>query len=387
MEGGRNVPRSIERQLWSESIGHCMNPMCQTELIEDATNVGEMAHIIPHAVGGGVSFDNLILLCRKCHTQIDRNATGTTVYELQKWKENRNIEIQHKFEKYYNSFEELKNVVVPILERNGQICDNYGPANSDSQSEEKHALWLKFEAEIISNNRRLKLILNKNLGLFHNENQQIIDEFVAHTHEFVETRNDNPIQRVMLFPRNLLSIFGIEKDDCLRLVPNVSAIQNFVTHLIDEGRFVQLHLLPNQVLVYRENGNLKKLDLGDRPNVLQILFSGRYYRPITTEVRLADLIFFLEWLVKNNVSYKFKSKKNLTELILNGTHRIKLCYKYCLSLSDLHEIEIEDGLKVVNLHNWNGATSSKDAREYASKVGITLFNQNQFFIFAHKNIK
>ena len=131
--------------LWAEAIGHCMNPECQIELIKDGVSVGEMAHIKAHADGGDVSFDNLLLLCTNCHTRTDGNRTEDTVPQLKEWKTNRNVEIVKRFEKQYRSFGQLQEAVTPILERNGQIFDSYGPSTDQPYNSERHGLWLKFE--------------------------------------------------------------------------------------------------------------------------------------------------------------------------------------------------------------------------------------------------
>ena len=67
------IPRRTQKMLWSESMGHCMNPQCRKDLFQDDTNIGELAHIEPNADGGDVSFDNLLVLCRHCHKTIDDN--------------------------------------------------------------------------------------------------------------------------------------------------------------------------------------------------------------------------------------------------------------------------------------------------------------------------
>ena len=102
------VPRSVERKLWAESMGHCMSPDCQVELYQNGTNLGEMAHMVPHAEGGDVTFENLLLLCLNCHTQIDENRTESTMSQLNQWKSNRNAEISRSFEKSTLPLKSLK---------------------------------------------------------------------------------------------------------------------------------------------------------------------------------------------------------------------------------------------------------------------------------------
>ena len=387
MNKRQSVPRSTERMLWSEAIGHCMNPECQSELIENDISVGDMAHIKEFAEGGDDSFKNLILLCKNCHKQTDGNRTEETIGQLQEWKRNRNCEISERFEQRYASFETLKDSVIPILSRNSIIFHNYGPSDDEPNSEERHQMWLKFEPEIISNNRRLQLMLERNKHLIHKANRPLVDEFIAHICKFVETRDDNPIQRVLLFPQDFLSIFGLGPAEDRGLVSNVSALQNLIADLVRGDKFVELDLENEKTLRYRENNVVKTLDLLDRPRIYQVYYSGKYYRPETTKVRLEGLVFYLEWLSKNNIDYTFDDFRNLTEPTLNGKYKVKLCYAYCLSLSDLHQMKIEEGLLVVNLHTWNGAPITTEAHEYASQVGAKLFSQNDFFIFAHKNIK
>lgn len=364
-----------------------MNPQCHKYLFCDNATIGDMAHIVAVSDEGNESFENLVLICPNCHRQIDSTRGESTICRLKGWKRERNSEIRSMFTMRYESFVELKEAVVPLLKRNGRIFESYGPDNDDTSNPERHRLWEKFEGELIANNDKLRLLLSHNEHLLHQGNNEIVQQFVAHAREFVETRNDTPIQRIELFPKDLLSIFGLEKAEHLRLTSNLSALQNFVTHLISEDKFVQLCLVPEQTLVYIENGRQIRLDLLDYPNVRQIYFSGRYYHPKNTEVRLEDIVFMLTWLDNNNIRCEFKDVRKLTELTLNRRHKVKLFYKYCLSLSDLYELNVEDSPIVVNVHNWNGAPISQDAYDYGSQVGIQLFSQGDFFPFAHRNLK
>ena len=385
MNGRQRAATNTMRKLWAECMGYCMNPECENDLLPDANSIGEAAHIKPDSEGGSVHFNNLILLCPNCHTKVDGGRTERTVPMLREWKKERGKEIRRKFVRRFSSFDELKDSVIPILNRNGQIFANYGPAASNDSA--RRALWLKFEEELIANNSRLELLLVTNGKLLHGQNQNIVDDFVAHAREFVETREEDAIQRLNLFPTELLSIFGLKECIYDKPVPDVSPLQNFITDLMNEHRFYDLQLEPVPILYFAGEDRMEALDLRDWPNVKQIYWSGRYYRPRTTDLDLSSLIFFLKWLSRNRTGYEFIDVRNLTELILNRKHKAKICYKYCLSLSDLHEIEIEDGLIVVNLYTWNGGCITDDAREFASQVGLGVFTQDEFFIHARKNIK
>ncbi len=223
--------------LWSESMGHCMNSQCHKDLFRGDANIGELAHIEANADGGDVSFDNLLVLCRHCHKTIDDNPQQWPREVLRHWKRDRNSEIQQRFTERFASFADLQVVVVPILERNGRIFDSYGPTGDPSVDAKRHRLWLLFEGELIANNRRLEQILIANKELLHPQNQNIVEAFVAHTREFVQTREEAPVSRVNLFPSEVNSVFGIERVNGVP-VPNTSALQNFIAQLVHEDRFV-----------------------------------------------------------------------------------------------------------------------------------------------------
>ena len=275
--------------------------------------------------------------------------------------------------------------VTSILKRNGQIFDRYGPTE-EPHITERYKLWLKFEGELVSNNRRLELILTKNKNLLPQENQEIVDQFVAHAREFMVTRDDNQIRRACLFPQKLLSIFGMA-EALVGFPSNLSALQNFVSQLIQTDSFVSLELNEQPHLTYFDKGKKVTLMLEDRPRVQQIFWNGHFFRPQSTDVRIETLVFFAQWLYRNNILYEFADMNNLTILTLNGKYKIKLCYKYILSLSDMHMMALDTGDMVVNLHNWNNAPISEDAHKYSFQIGVQLFSQNDFFKFAHNNIK
>ena len=384
------VPMQVSRCLWSETLGHCMNPACETDLFPNNTHIGEQAHIVPVAEDGENCFDNLIILCPNCHTIVDGSRNLCTVNTLRGWKQNRNKEIRQRFTRQYQNFDDLKTAVVPLLLRNSQIYEDYGPESENlDDGEERYAFWQKFEGDIVSNNDKLVLLLESNAELIHKDYRSTVRDFVSHSSEFKVTRDAlHPLKRIKIFPKKLLSIFGIKQYTDNGLVPNVSALQNFIRHLKDEDSFIELQLLPNQILRYRECGEDKDLSLRDGPCVDQTFWNHYCFQPKTTNLRLEKLIFFLQWLKNNNISFEFGNPRDLTDLRLQGVYRIKLFYEYCLSVADLNSFEISSDCFVVNLHNWNESQCiSPSAYEYARQIGFSLFNQNEFFVYAHRRVK
>ena len=387
MSSRRSVPRDVERMLWSESGGYCMNPGCEARLFsEDGTNLSDRAHIVPDAEGGPPSFENLLLLCQSCHRLVDTNRTSGTVETLRSWKTQRQQDLTQRFERRYDSFESLRADVVPILTRNEQLFTHYGPNPSSGGGDERHRLWRKFEGEIVSNNRRLELMLSKNKHLFHSENWDIITRFIGHAKEFAQTRDEEPVRRELLFPIELLSIFGMESVHD-RLFPNVSALQNLITKLVRDGAFVELELEPRQLLTYRASEGIIRLDLNNRPFMQQLFWNGRHYHPRTTELRMESLVFVVKWLQRRGISYTFADVRELTELTLNGKYHVKLYYSYLLSQAELFGVNVKDNMLAVNVHNWNDGPISGEAGRYASAAGFQVMNQAEFFAFADRNIR
>ena len=382
------IPRKTQRMLWSESMGHCMNPQCHNDLFQDGANIGELAHIRPNADSGDVSFDNLLALCRHCHKKIDDNREQWPSELLRHWKKNRNSEIRQRFTKRCTSFEDLKTIVVPILESNGRIFDSYGPTGDPSIDVNRHGLWLRFEGELISNNQRLEQILVANKDLLHRDNQKIVQDFLDHAKEFIHTRGEERVSRVRLFPGELNSVFGIERINGSP-VANISALQNFIDQLVHTDRFVSLELVTDLVLKYREEGRVQELHLDDRPRVQQLYWSGRFYRPQTSDMRYGSLMFILRWLNERGIHFEWPDVTRLAEIRIANRYSIKFVYKYLLSDFDQYEMADRKNLIVVNLHNWGNNKNEVDLpkTKKVSGTGLHVLSLDEFYRFAHKRLK
>ena len=175
--------------------------------------------------------------------------------------------------------------------------------------------------------------------------------------EFEATREKSPTWRQCLFPENILSVFGIA-EALTGLPPNLSALQNFIKYLQRRGLFVSLELEEDPCLIYYHKGEIVNLALNNRPRIQQVFWNGRFFKPHTTDVRIESLVFFIKWLCKNDIRYEFPNGARLTELTLNGIHRLKLCYDYVLSISEVTDMALTKGDLVINLYNWNRAPIS-----------------------------
>ena len=362
-----------------------MNPQCQKYLFEADANIGDNAHIEPNADGGGVSFGNLLVLCKECHKIIDDNRQNWPHDTLRLWKLNRNKEILQRFTSQFASFEELRTVAVPLLERNKSIFESYGPTGDPLVDQMRHELWLRFEGELISNNQKLEHVLTANEELLHPHNRKIIQDFIAHAREFAQTRDEVPVSRVNLFPEEVNSVFGIERVN-IGPISNISPLENFISRLVTEGRFVSLELVPDQIVIFEEEGARCELYLGDRPRVQQVYWSGQFYTPQTNDVPFTSLIFILKWLYERGIKIQWPDVTKVTEIFVAQTYNIKFVYKYLLSDFDAYEVADRKDLIIVNLHTWVDNDVDVLNVSSVSKNGVHVLRQSEFFRFTYSEL-
>lgn len=184
--GSRYINENVKRKLYAESMGRCMNPSCQRELFSENGDIIEKAHIVSWGKTSDNSFENLVLLCPTCHTEFDKNK-AFTLEKVLEWKNIRKRELERFFSKKYETFEELKRKVVPILQENKIIFEKYYLHDNKN-------LWDKFEYKILINNRKLKMLFLANDRLIqrhqerHYSNLAYIQLFLLHVDEFEKTR-------------------------------------------------------------------------------------------------------------------------------------------------------------------------------------------------------
>lgn len=378
------IPRDIQRKLWALSMGHCFNSDCAQALFAEGTSIGEIAHILPHSESGDASLNNLLLLCPTCHTMIDKNRPGWPISILKTWHLQRQEEIRRRFTKQCDSFRELEKLVRPILQQNAAIFENYGPTEGNSSATARRSLWLKFEPKLIVNNQKLFALFKANMRLFHRENRRTIEEFALHVDEFVTTRNTDFPDRVVLFPQDINAMFGLESLSSPTLPPSISALQNFVKHLIARNQFISLELTPCQLMRYTKRGQVVEIDLSNRPRMQQLYFSHRFYRPQTTEVRLSDLVYILKWLDERGIGYCWDDISRLTEIRVADLYNVTFCYKYSLSRADIVDLSNKTDMIIVNLYGWNNSDIDEQTVTRTSESGVHSLNQREFCEFMRR---
>ena len=375
-----NIPEYVKRKLYAESMGRCMNPNCQRELLRKNGDIVEKAHIIPYCKTVDNSYENLIILCPSCHKDFDKNSLFT-VEEVKKWKEDRKRDIDNFFQKKFSSFDELKKEVAPLLLENKTIYENYYLENNKK-------LWDEFEIKVLVNNRKIKKLLENNFDLFQHHSEEeysnlaYIHKFMLHIDEFEATRNGDEKIRQVLFPEVINSMFGIEPVDDF-ILPSTEALEELITKLNDEGKFETIILVIDDPYIQLiENNESNILYLSDTPRLRQLYFE--YGCRKYAKVRLKSLNFALKYMKSRNVDYRFLNYNNLREVDVNGI-RLIFIYEYCLSEVQLLNLMPKENDVIVNLHGWNGKSCiSNQAYQLSKKMKVTLLTMEDFYIYIHE---
>ena len=371
----KRILENTKRMLYAESMGRCMNPNCETKLFLNG-DIGEKAHITPHCSTADDSFENLLLLCPNCHTEFDKNHTFKS-YEVKSWKSKRHEQISQIFEQQFDSFEKLENAVKPIFEENKTIYANY-------YLKDNKKLWDKFTSSILTNNQKLKLILNKNKHLLQDHpnkeysNLELVNQLIQHIDEFVETREDEEKIRTVLFPEKTFSIFGVQavKDGLFESTESLEC-------LIGRLNAIEISIdTDNPYIKYIDKDEIITLNLHDTPRLRQLYEQYNCFRKI--ELRLTNLNFILKWLRNNNIDYSFCNLPCLSEIKIKDK-QFKFIYKYCLSKAEVISLYPKLGVTIINLHNWNGECCiSSEAYIQANNMGVTILTSSKFYKYVYE---
>ena len=375
----RYIDESVKRKLYAESMGRCMNPNCQRELFCKNGDIIEKAHIDPYCKTADNSFENLILLCPSCHTDFDKN-NAFTPEEVLGWKRTRREELEKMFSKKYASFEELKKEVVPLLLENQTIFTTY-------YLKENKVLWDKFEATILSNNRKIKMLLSVNLDLIQcnqqksHSNLAYIQTFMRHVDEFEATRIDEEKSREVLFPAEIDSMFGIAPvEDAI--LPSTESLENLIQRLKSQGKFETIVMGIERPYIQMKEEKSIKVFLDDTPRLRQLYYNYNCFK--RAKVRLESLNFALKYINSRKISFKFLDETNLREIMIYDKKLI-FVYEYCLSQSDIIRLSPEENTVIINLHNWNGNSCiSKQAYEMAAAMKVELLTMKAFYGYINK---
>lgn len=376
---GRYIEKNVERKLYAESMGRCMNPQCRRDLFLNG-DISEKAHIVPFCETAENTFDNLILLCPNCHTDFDKNGAFSPD-DMLKWKRIRKEEINRFFRIKFDTFDELQKAVVPLLLENRAIFENYYLHN-------QRALWDKSESKILVNNRKLKELFSANLSLFqsHREdcysNLHYIQLFMVHVDEFELSRGDKEKNREVLFPPEIDSMFGIKPIEG-KILPSVESLELLIQRLDENNLFRGVRLgIEHPFICMSTPEGVTSVFLDDTPKIRQLYYDYRCFRG--ANIRLDSLNYALRFIRLRNLTFQFTFDYNVHDIQVNGKN-ILFVYEYCLSKAELARIMPSSRTIIVNLHNWNGASCiSKEAYNFADSLGVLLLTMDDFYGYINK---
>ena len=370
----KQIPDNVKRRLWAESMGRCMNPDCLLTLFINDKDIAEQAHIVPYNKTQDNTFENLVILCPNCHTTFDK-VNGFDINNIKNWRKIRQEEVEKYFNKKYSSFEELEENIVPLLNENREIYENYFLGGNKS-------LWEKFEYRLLFNNEKIKNILEKNMGLIQKNrdpdysNQAIVSKFISHIREFSATRNSKERNRQILYPLEIASIFGI-KPISEHIIPSAESLEKLIKKLNDKGIFRSLDLTIRHPYIEIIKGDkIEKIFLNDTPRLRQHYANYGAFCP--TNVRLESLIYIMRYIRSRKINFVYEDNTKIKEILVNNI-KIIFVYEYCLSKAFLEEMLPDENSIIVNLYNWNVTCISSEAYDLASKINITLLDLNGFY--------
>jgi hypothetical protein len=214
-------------RLFADSAGYCQNPACNQPLFLDAgeknIHIGEMAHVFAAADDGPRAnatltkaergrFENLILLCPKCHTIIDKAPEVYPDAIILGWKQRHSERIAELFGVVeYPTREKARGAIDPLMAENRLVFEKYGPDNDyryDPESSLARTWRTKMLSTILPNNRRIARILDANRRHMADGEKLTMARFQQHISD-LEARHvlDDPVAGAERFPAGMERIF------------------------------------------------------------------------------------------------------------------------------------------------------------------------------------
>lgn len=223
------IPTATKLRLFAESSGHCQRPECLDSLFPSELNgvkhIAEIAHVLPHGKEGPRSeevpegefdpdaFDNLILLCPKCHTIIDKNPDAYPRTTLLTWKRDHlaNLAVKQGI-KLYESRAEARAAIVKKLTENKAIWRRFAPVdgsdfNFNPESESAQLWKQRMKSVILPNSYHTQSILEANIPHMTQEEQEVFAEFKEHIRGLTDRHICGIAGQAIRFPTQMESIF------------------------------------------------------------------------------------------------------------------------------------------------------------------------------------
>jgi len=202
--------------LWGRAAARCSRDGCGRELTRSNQGqhyiLGEQAHVTgqspagprPIEQGGPDTYENMILLCPTCHTEIDKKPDLFPEGMLLGWKKKHEDAVAaYGSEKHYASNEELTSAIKAILDENYVFFKEYGPKSDIAEanpSSNAYNVWeIGRAAKLVPNNLRILNMLKTNADLLTPEQKAAVPAFIAHAEGFAHHVHER-LDHYPLFP-------------------------------------------------------------------------------------------------------------------------------------------------------------------------------------------
>lgn len=202
--GKAHPDTNTKLKLFSHSGGFCQNPNCDKLLFPEEhpknIHIAEMAHIFACADDGPRAkpelsveergaYENIILLCANCHTEIDKAPEKFGDAIITKWKRDHWQKLTAALGVIKFAYrKELRDSIEPLLAENRAIHRAFGPDldyQYNPEAAEAAAWQARVRASIIPNSNRILAILNANRHLLTSPEVDTLSDFKVHVDGFV----------------------------------------------------------------------------------------------------------------------------------------------------------------------------------------------------------
>lgn len=211
------------KMLWGRAAGRCSRDGCGCELTRSNQGqhyiLGEQAHVTgqspagprPIEQGGPDTYQNMILLCPTCHTEIDKRPNLFPKETLLGWKKKHEEAVAaYGLEQHYVSNEEFTSAIKAILDENYVFFKEYGPKSDIAEanpSSNAYNVWeIGRAAKLVPNNFRILNMLKANANLLTLAQKAAVPAFIAHAEGFAYHVHER-LDHYPLFPAAFAEAF------------------------------------------------------------------------------------------------------------------------------------------------------------------------------------
>ncbi|MET3606881.1 hypothetical protein ABIC74_000723 [Mucilaginibacter rubeus] len=149
-------------------------------------------------------YDNLILLCPSCHTEIDKAPQIFTQELIHNWKKNHKQRIVETIGiPKFDNRKEARNFLSGILRKNKIIFESLNPnlPYRENPEAEEAVVWKrKMVTQIIPNNQKILLFASINADLLSDDELNTIEVFRQHIDDLIERHLGDSLGIASRFP-------------------------------------------------------------------------------------------------------------------------------------------------------------------------------------------